>query len=448
MLPRLPPGCPLTRALAGPILRASAPLLLALVTLSAPHASGYDYPVRDALLATVVGTAAADAHPVPSRVRTRIRRLQRFPDREIPSSFWDQDELRYSVSAQRRAAPLIFIIAGTGANHRSGKMLFLRRLFFSEGYHVIALSSPTHPNFILTASALGHPGFTPEDAEDLYVAMKEAYTDLASRVEISEVHLTGYSLGGTQSAFLMAIDDQEQVFHFKRVLMINPSVDLFSSVRTLDELFSYALPDGNESVVELVERLLKEVSAFTHENGRRSVDDELLYRLAEQRIAEGRPPTQRGLAGMIAGAFRLSAANMFFTVDTLNGEGHIVERADELRPGSSLTPYFRRSMEWSFERYFDQILLPYWQSIAPDLTRESLIEQASLRSLHAMLSRDPRIGAMTNADDFILNSADLDFLRTSLGDRLKVYPVGGHCGNLTYHENVEHMLRFFEGATP
>ncbi len=441
MTPRILPSCPIPRSFARPI-------LLGLLTLSTTSASGYDYPVDDALLATVIGTATADAHPIPRRVPVRTRSLRRFPDREIPEIFWDQNELRYSVSVQKRAAPLIFIIAGTGASHRSGKMVYLQRLFHGAGYHVIALSSPTHPNFILTTSALGHPGFTPEDSEDLYVAMKEAHAALSSKVEITEVHLTGYSLGGTQSAFLMAIDDQEQVFRFKRVLMINPSVDLFSSVKTLDDLFRYALPDGNESVIELVERLLKEISTFTLENGRRSVDDELLYKLAEQRIAEGRPPTQRGLAGMIAGAFRLSAANMFFTVDMLSREGHIVERPEDLRTGSSLTPYFQRSMEWTFERYLDEILLPYWQSIASELTRESLIERASLRSLAPSLSRDPRIGAVTNADDIILDADDLDFLRATLGDRLKVYPVGGHCGNLTYRENVDYMLQFFEGSTP
>jgi hypothetical protein len=30
-----------------------------------------------------------------------------------------------------------------------------------------------------------------------------------------------------------------------------------------------------------------------------------------------------------------------------------------------------------------------------------------------------------------------------LGDRLTTYPLGGHCGNIDYQENVEHMLDFF-----
>jgi pimeloyl-ACP methyl ester carboxylesterase len=327
-------------------------------------------------------------------------------------------------------------------------MLYLQRLFYSEGFHVISLSSPTHPNFILTASTSGFPGFAPEDSEDLYAVMREAYSELASQVEIGEVHLTGYSLGGTQSAFLTAIDDREQVFHFKKILMINPSVDLFTSVKILDGLFAYALPNGAESVVDLADRLLAEVSDYVQTNGRRSVDGELLYKLAERRIADGKPPTRKGLAGLIAIAFRLSSANMFFTIDVLAHNGHIVEAETVLGVGTSLTPYFRRSMEWSFERYFDEMLLPYLQSGSSEMERDAVIERSSLRSLERLLRSDPRIAAVTNADDLILSPQNLDFLRATLGDRVKIYPSGGHCGNMTYRENVEYMVRYFKEDTP
>ncbi len=351
------------------------------------------------------------------------------------------------MSAQKKAAPLIFIVAGTGASYRSAKMLYLQRLFYSEGFHVISLSSPTHPNFILAASTSGHPGFAPEDSEDLYEVMREAYSGLASRVEIGDVHLTGYSLGGTQSAFLTAIDDREQAFQFEKVLMINPSVDLFASVKILDSLFAQALPDGAESVVDLVRRLMAEISDHVQENGRRSVDSELLYKIAEKRIAEGKPPTRKGLAGLIATAFRLSSSNMFFTVDVLAHNGRIVEPEATLGVGASLTPYFRRSMEWSFERYFDEVLLPYWQSRSSEFDRETLIERSSLRALERLLRDDPRIAAVTNADDLILTPQNLDFLRETLGDRVKIYPRGGHCGNLTYRDNVDYMVRYFKGNT-
>jgi pimeloyl-ACP methyl ester carboxylesterase len=278
--------------------------------------------------------------------------------------------------------------------------------------------------------------------------MKDAHSKLASKVGITEVHLTGYSLGGTQSAFLMAIDNREQAFRFKKVLMINPSVDLFASVQILDGLFDYALPGGNESVIGLVERLLAEVSSYAQEKGRNSVDSELLYKIAEKRISEGNTPTQIGLASLIAAAFRISASNMFFSVDVLADGGHIVDKGTELKVGTPLAPYFGRSMTWSFERYVDEVLLPFWQSRRSGLDREALIEQSSLRSLERMLSADTRIAVVTNANDFILTAKNLEFLRTTLGDRVKIYPSGGHLGNLNYRDNADYMVRYFTGGAP
>lgn len=423
----------------------ASPVTDASLVTNAVPVTQYGYPVVDGFLATVIGTRTHEEAVVPSRVPIRVATLVRFPNRKIPKVFWNQSEMRYSVSAHEQAAPLIFVVAGMGSSYNSAKMLYLQRLFFGEGFHVISLSSPTHPNFILTASKSGHPGFTPEDSEDLYVAMREAYAQLQSRVDVTDIHLTGYSLGGTQAAFLTAIDDREEVFKFKRILMINPAVDLFASLQILDGLFEDALPEGAESVVDLVERLMAEISDYVQINGRRSVDGELLYRIAEKRIAEGRPPTRKMLAGLIAAAFRLSSSNMFFAVDVLSKNGQIVEPDVTLGVGSSLTPYFHRSMELSFEDYFEDTLLPYWQSRSSGLDRERMIEGASLRSLTQLLRNDIRIAAVTNEDDIILTPENLDFLRTTLGDRVKIYPRGGHFGNMTYQENVKFMVDFFKG---
>ena len=53
---------------------------------------------------------------------------------------------------------------------------------------------------------------------------------------------------------------------------------------------------------------------------------------------------------------------------------------------------------------------------------------------------------MTNADDFILTPANLDFLRRTFGDRARVYPRGGHGGNLEYKDNADDILRFLHAG--
>jgi len=89
------------------------------------------------------------------------------------------------------------------------------------------------------------------------------------------------------------------------------------------------------------------------------------------------------------------------------------------------------------------MLLPYWRGRVPGLSRDELIHSASLESIGPFLARAGHIGVMTNADDIILTPANLEFLRRTFGDRARVYPHGGHGGNLKYKDNAADILRFF-----
>jgi hypothetical protein len=51
---------------------------------------------------------------------------------------------------------------------------------------------------------------------------------------------------------------------------------------------------------------------------------------------------------------------------------------------------------------------------------------------------------MHNRDDFLVSSADLDYLEGLLGDRAKIYPYGGHMGNLWYSQNRKDIVSIFK----
>jgi hypothetical protein len=72
------------------------------------------------------------------------------------------------------------------------------------------------------------------------------------------------------------------------------------------------------------------------------------------------------------------------------------------------------------------------------------IEVDSLRYIEGYLRSTPKIGLMGNEDDLILTSEDLGFLKSVFGSRAKIYPFGGHCGNMSYRENADYMIRFFK----
>ena len=90
-------------------------------------------------------------------------------------------------------------------------------------------------------------------------------------------------------------------------------------------------------------------------------------------------------------------------------------------------------------------LIPMWRARYDGGSLTQLVNQVSLYKLD-YLHDSPKIAVMHNADDVILGPGDLGFLRRTFGERLTVYPYGGHCGNLNYKVNAQDMLDFF--ATP
>ena len=196
----------------------------------------YSYPIDDSYAATILGTPQ-NLRPELSR-KTPVKTMVLETDQKKPEIFFYDRGLRYTVAFQDQKAPLVFLIAGTGGSSKSAKMAALVTNLYHAGFHVIALPSPTFPNFIINASTTHVPGNLSDDAVDLYRVMEKIWSSVKERIEVSDFFLAGYSLGGTEAAFVAKLDDEYKVFGFRRVLMLNPAVDLFNSAsritRTLE----------------------------------------------------------------------------------------------------------------------------------------------------------------------------------------------------------------------
>jgi len=101
----------------------------------------------------------------------------------------------------------------------------------------------------------------------------------------------------------------------------------------------------------------------------------------------------------------------------------------------------------SFLDYFNEYYIPYFQNRSPGLTKEELLEALSLKSIESYLASSARIGVITNEDDFILAPGELDYLRRVFGPRLKVYPRGGHLGNLDFRDNMAFLIDRLRSST-
>lgn len=412
--------------------------------LSVGPALAYDYPFTDPYLATVLNTPLEFAEVLPAKIPLKTASIALFPDREVPGVLWNLTELRYSYLRQKGPAPLIFLVAGTGASFHSPKMLLLQRAFYQAGYHVISLSSPTHPNFIVAASSSGVPGHLKEDAADLYRVMQAVWQKLQNRMAVTDVYLAGYSLGASQAAFIARIDETEQTFAFRKVLMINPPVSLYNSVRILDDMLEQNIPGGMDNFNAFYTRILKAFTEVYTQGDAVEFNDQFLYQAYRYR----KPKSDEPLAALIGLDFRLSSNNMAFTTDILTRAGYVVPKNLVLERHDSVTAYGKVLSRLSFLDYFHDIFLPHFQRLDASVSEQTLIEALSLRSLDSYLRTSSKIGLIHNADDLILQPGEIDYLRDLFGDRARIFPHGGHCGNMAYPENVAAMIGFFRAFLP
>jgi len=415
-------------------------LLSCFTSLAWAQDKPYEYPIVNPYEATVVGTPDLYKAPLPEKIRVETLDMTVFGDRVVPEVFWYWDTFRYSLAYQRSKAPLIFIVAGTGAGYNAANMILLQKVFFKAGFHVINLSSPTYGNFIVNASTTQVPGNIVDDARDLYRVMELVWYQVKERIDVSEFYLTGYSLGGAQSAFIAKLDDEKHVFNFKKVLLINPPVSLYTSVSILDTMLAENLPGGPDHFNEFFDAMMQKFSKLYKKMGAVDFNGDFLYD-----VYKVEPLDEDILKALIGLSFRLSSSNMIFTSDVVTNSGYVVPKNLVLTTPDSTTDYFKVCARTSFVDYFNQMFYPYFQGRESGVTKQGLIAGVSLTSIEDYLRRTKKIWLVTNEDDLILAPGEVDYLREVFGSRAKIYPNGGHCGNMLYKENVDYMIDFFKG---
>ncbi len=410
----------------------------------------YQFPLINAFEATIAGTPSVlrPVLPEDADIKQRDYSLRLRPEREftLPSNFWPVKTFRYRLAKQPGPAPLIFIVAGTGSHYSSNTMEYLKKLFYGAGFHVAQISSPTAYDFMVGASSYATPGYSPQDAKDLYTVM-QAIKKQQRKLAVTEWHLTGYSLGGLEAAFVSHLDEQEKAFNFKRVLLINPPVNLYTSVNNLNRLAQTKVVDINDNRT-FYELMLDKLSRYFNRKGHFDFNDAVLFDFqnSSQKLSDNQ------LAMLIGSAFRFTAADINFTSDLINRRGIITPPQQKINDGTNLTPFFKRALLCDFECYIQQQLLPFWRvhfknkltTSEPSAAElESLNKASSLYALADYLSTAEKIGVMHNADDIILGTGDLGFLKSHFAERLTLYPYGGHLGNLDYRDNAADILEFF-----
>ena len=400
-------------------------------------AFSYNFPIDDPYSATIIGSASMMTEGVSENIPLKVYGIQIKDKKDIPDVFWYASKFKFSFSKQKnKKAPLIFVLAGTGSDYSTTRVKFMQRIFHDAGYHTIAISSQMSQQFMISASSNSVPGLLLEDNKDIYKAMKLAYNKIKDQVEVTDFYIMGYSLGGSNAAVLSYIDEKEKAFNFKRVFMVNPPVNLYDSAVKLDKYLDDYTGGKSEGIEKLLNTTLAKIKGgLTNEDAKIGADT--IYNIVKGNILSD--AEKKAYIGL---AFRLASNDLNFISDFISKSHVYTKNPKKVDKYTNMKEYFKAVNFATFEDYVNKIGFPYYKKYNKDLTTEDLKEKASLRVIEDYLRTSPKIAAVTNADELILNEKDFAFLKDVFKDRLIIYPKGGHCGNMFYKENVDIMLKF------
>jgi hypothetical protein len=410
-------------------------LLLASFASARVTVENYDYPLTDRFVATVVGTPAGYEAKLPTNIPFKKMRLNVFPERHLPDLIWYGQEMIYSEALQDHPAPLIFLIAGTGAAHNGAKNVNMARAFYQAGFHVVSLSSPTYANFVTSASATGVVGHAQKDAEDLYRVMELIWKTLDEKIDATSFNLTGYSLGAFNSAYVSRLDEERKSFNFRRVLLINPPVSLYNSISLLDRM-TENIPGGEDNFGKFFNKLVEGFSRIYKQED--EIGSDFLYE-----AYRGMDLKDEELAALIGVSFRMSSGSLVFTSDVMTDYGYVKPKGLLLDRYADISTYGQVVNRLGFTDYYHNFFYPFYKADSPDMSRDEFIAAISLNEIADYLRNSPKITVMHNQDDVILEPGEIEFFNDVFGDRATIYPHGGHCGNMSYRDNVAHMVATF-----
>jgi hypothetical protein len=398
--------------------------------------AAYPYPYKNSYLATTTVALLKDRDKRFTDDNTRHLHLSLIPGRNDIALLEGKGRLRVRFQPQESQwAPLIFLIPGFGGSAYTGSARYVAQLLVDRGFHVVTLPSPFNWNFALAASRSGFPGLTEQDSEDLYAAMQAALRHIRGhyRIGIGRIGLIGFSHGALHAGYLSRLDAERKKIGFDTILLVNPPVNLVEAMNKIDRLadLDQRFSPGTRANIE----------AYAFGVGKaaldRNIDDPGYFANWDRRLRLGEEPI-RYLIGM---ALRVPVGNMLYAVELLKHPGILKTPVS----WSYRSARFEEARRYDILDYTRQVLVPRLsQAHGRKADLEHLAHEASLMAIGPALRDNPHVYLMHNADDFLVSREDLRFIEATFGERARIYPHGGHLGNLWFPQNRRDLLALFE----
>ncbi len=410
------------------LLKFCAPFLFLASFVSAKTIENYHYPYQNPYLATLTYEVIRSQNKIP----VQLLKVPGLASRSAVPLLEGRNYTKVSIYNQKTLSPLVFMITGTGSQSNDPAVNTQAEILFQMGYHVIVIPSPLNWSFILSENTSALPGYTPDEARDLYAYLQKVMGLLKGSLKVSSYAIAGYSLGAAETAFMSEIDLKEKKFNFEMVLLVNPPLDLIYAVTTLDHLL-YVAAKWTPQKIDYVQSL---IYTYGEKITSRNPSDPTYYDGFEQ-TPFARTDYDMFLVGC---AFRATLGDDIFTNQQIRDTGILKSKAVPGRQSEREA----EARTISFTEYIQKLVLPtYVRENGLYATTESFFQSASVNSIREKLAQNPRVFIFHNIDDFLTKSEDLAEFEKLMGDRMTIFPGGGHLGNLWYPDNVQEFKSLF-----
>ena len=392
----------------------------------------YPYPYKNPDMASLTTNIMKSVHEDPFNKVAKILEVEVIKDRNKTFLLENQSKFRFSFYPQKKDAPLIFMLADMSGSHVSGYMAQMADLFHSAGYNVVGISSPFFWNFVVSSSQSAIPGLTSEDAADMYQTLQLVLEkiDRLHGPQFTKKAVVGFGFGGLLAAHLSSIENKERRLGIDQYLLINPVVNIMHAITEIETRTAIALELG----MPRVEGIKMQAFGFVVENmGRENkVTDPKHFLNLDKKFVLKSPKEYKFLSGAI---MRMNIGDTVFVSQQINDLGVLKQKVyRNLRYGRQ-----KEADDLGLVGYVKQIFVPFFSKKYPKLL--DILKQSNFNFVREDIKNNPNVFIMHNADDFLIDEGQLEYLSNLVGpERIKIYPLGGHLGNLWFKQNQADIL--------
>ena len=345
--------------------------------------------------------------------------------------------VEYTLFLQPEPAPIVYILPGLGGHRISDSAFGLAEMVYRQGLSAVTISNAMNFEFIATASSAQLPGFAPVDALDVHRALDAVHRDVEARHpdRVTDHVLMGLSLGAFHTLYIATHELRPglDLVPFDRYVAINPPVKLEVGMHQLDAYYNAPLGLDPATIEGFLEHTFRKV----------------IEEAGSLRPGKPLPFNETEAQFLIGLAFRQTLQDILFQTQLRRNRGVL---QTELKR-SDRGPAYREIGEYSYLEYFYAFLLPSYAEVRDDVGLDEagarrLFELCDLRSLERELRANEKVQVVTNADDFLLDEADLAWLRDVFGARTHHFEHGGHLGNLYTPTVQDRVMEAVLGGMP